>query len=864
MAQNAGNKTADTTNKSNGSLPKKNITDSIVVIHDSIVVITRTEHQFNQGAIFNPVDQLAGKMSGLTVTQPGGDPNQTANVSIRGQASIYGNQSPLFVVDGVILDNGDQFQNIPPDEIVSYTVLKDASSTAMYGVRGSNGVIIVTTKRGKKGHPVISYDGLVAVASQSKYFDLLNAPEYLNAISQIPNVDASIYNKGANTDWQKAIGRTAIQQKNSLSVSGGSNDITYLGAVDYLDQPGIIQNNGKEQLGLRFNTELKTLADKLDVKAGIQYVNTTRKFTDYSNFSYVFNAPPTYPVKNTDGSYFAFSDFNEANPVEHLNEDVLGDKEHLTLINGSVDYSIIPGLKIGLLAFADLNNIHASGNIPTFPQEGNIGVSGTANENTHVYNGNIHLVYDKAFGKNTLNLLAAYEYNDHSFETNEYYIYNTNPLETSPGSYKEEYKLRSFIMRAAYSYDDRFYATASLREDASPAFQPDQHGYFPSVSAAYRLKKDVFANTGWISDLKLRAGYGVSGNGTDQSGNPMTRWEEIHGTSAGLDFSFFNGHLSGSIDYFNNQVHNLLAPFTLPSPPFVPNMVLANAGELTNKGFEFALSGRIISGNKLNWNAYGQITFITTTVTSLTGQYTYNGQTINLSATQIPVGYAEGRGLSSNPIEFLKTGYSPYVFYLPHYTGVDAQGNQTFDGQTVAQNPNPAGHYIDPAPKFNYGMTNSFDYGNWNLSFALRGVYGEKVFNNTLLNVETITRLPGNNVTKGALTNGIKDAPVVSDLWLEGASFLRLDNIALGYSFRNVSFASTLRVFIAANNVFVITGYRGVDPEIQTTPNGANNVLFAGASNGFMNRPYIDANYNGQGYYPMARTFSLGVNVSLK
>ncbi|HEX3384952.1 MAG TPA: TonB-dependent receptor, partial [Mucilaginibacter sp.] len=623
---------------------------------------------------------------------------------------------------GVILDNADQFQNIPPDEIVSYAVLKDAASTAIYGLRGANGVIIVTTKKGEKGHPTTSYDGLLGAASQSKYYDLLSAPQYLNAVSQIQNVDASIYNKNANTDWQKAIGRTAIQQRNSLSVSGGSDMFTYLGGVDYQNQPGIIQNSGKDQLGLRFNAELKAFADKLDVKAGIQYVNTTRKFADYSIFSYVPNAPPTYPVKNPDGSYFEFSNFNEENPVEHLNQEVLSGKENLTLINGSADYSIIHDLKIGLAGSADLNKIQSAGYIPHFADMGNLSESSQSNENTHLYNGNVYISYDKTFGKSTLDLLGAYEYNDYYYDSDYAKVAATNPPGGPSGTFKDEYKLRSLIARAAYSYDDRFYATASLREDGSTTFAPGEHAYFPSFSLAYRFKKDLLANVDWISDIKLHAGYGVTGNSIDQYGNPTPKWQEIHGSDIGLGFSLLNGRLSGDLNYFNNETSNALVLVSLPSPPFTGGILPANIGSLTNKGLEISLSGRIISGNKLNWTAYGQITFITTTIDNLSGQYTYNGQTYPISASQIPIDYAEGRGLSSNPIQFLKDGYSPYVFYLPHYTGVDAQGNQTFDGQSIAQNSNPAGHYIDPSAKFNYGITNAFDYGNWNLSFALRGV----------------------------------------------------------------------------------------------------------------------------------------------
>ncbi|HVV55818.1 MAG TPA: TonB-dependent receptor, partial [Mucilaginibacter sp.] len=432
------------------------------------------------------------------------------------------------------------------------------------------------------------------------------------------------------------------------------------------------------------------------------------------------------------------------------------------------------------------------------------------------------------------------------------------------GALGTKYMLTSFFARAAYNFDDIFYATASLRRDGSSTLEPDQHSYFPAISLAYSFK-NILASAGWISDMKLKAGYGVTGNNTDQYGNPVLQWEQVRGRNIGLDFSLFSGRLSGDMEYFNDQTRDLLLLGVLPSPPFVPGTALTNGGSLTNKGFELSLSAWIISGQKLSWTAYGQITFINTKVTDLSSRYTYNGQTYNLNTSQLPDGYAEGRGLSLNPIMFIKTGYSPYVFYLPHFTGVDAQGNQTFDGKTIQQNPNPQGYYIDAAPKFNYGITNSFDYGNWNLNVALRGVYGQKVFDNTLLNVETITRLPYNNVTKEALTNGIKDAPVASDKWLENASYLRLDNIQLSYSFKNVSFASVLRVFVAANNLFVITAYKGLDPEVKTSNSPANNNFFFGRNiTGSQNQPYIDNNYNGQAYYPMARTFSLGVNVSLK
>ncbi|HWD86588.1 MAG TPA: SusC/RagA family TonB-linked outer membrane protein [Mucilaginibacter sp.] len=881
-----------------GTTRKKDLTGAVENI---------TSKSFNQGAIINPIDQLAGKVAGLVITQPGGDPNQTASIRLRGQSSLSGGQSPLFVVDGVVLDDPRQFQDIPADDIASYDVLKDASAAAIYGARGINGVIIVTTKKGAAGKTTINYDGLAGEQTQSKYYDLLTPSEYRTTIQQLYPTALTTVDKGGNTDWQKAITRTAYSQRHTVSLSGGTNTSNFIASANYSNQQGIVLNTGKEQLGLRFSGEAKAIDDKLDIHAGLQNVSTTSKLVDYSIFSYMYNSPPTYPIRNADGSFYSYSDFNLANPVEHIDDDYARQYDYLTLINGSADYSITNALKIGVLGVLTRDNTQTHVFLPSL--EGSVNQAGDAQGNVNSYKGNIHITYDKTFGKSTLNVFAGYEYND--YLTNNFVAkgqqYITpqeldnnlgagNSLFNQIGSYADEYNLISYIGRVSYNYDNRLYLTGTMRNDGSSKVGVnDQRQWFPSLSAAYRFKKDLLANVDWIDDMKIRAGYGVTGDedainpyttlgligvvgqyydastgyypsaySTIQNENPNLKWETKQGRNVGLDFSLFNSRVTGEINYFNDKTTNLLYSYGVPTPPFFTNTILANVGSMTNKGIEVALNVQIVNKSKFRWNISGQLSTVDTKITSLNGTIFYAGKTYQLNSSQIPVGYAQGRGLSSNPITFLKPGYSPYVFYLPHYTGTDAQGNQTFDGQTITQNPTPAGHYIDPAPKFNYGFTNNLDYGNWSLNFAFRGVYGQKIFNNTLLDVETVTRLPGNNVTKEALTNGIKDAPVASDLWLEGASFLRLDNATLSYSFKNVSFANTLRVFVSGNNLFVITKYRGLDPEVKTENAAGGNILFGQNLNGSNNSAYIDANYGGQAYYPRVRAFSIGVNVSLK
>lgn len=883
-----------------GTARKKDVTGAVEQL---------SSKNFNQGAVINPVDQLSGKVAGLTITQPGGDPNQSASVRLRGQSSLSGGLSPLFVVDGIILDDPNQFQNIPPDDIASYDVLKDASAAAIYGSRGANGVIIVTTKKGSAGKAQISYDGLIGSAVQSKYYDLLNRSQYVDAISQIKGVTVSSYDKGGDVDWQKAITRTAMQQRHSVSIMGGTNNFNYVGSANYQDQQGIVLGSDKKQLGLRFAGELKAMDNKLDVKMGIQNVSTNRGLVLYDNFSYMYNAPPTYPIKNANGSYNEFTDFNLENPVEHINEESFRLYEYLTLINGSLDYTIVNGLKIGAQGAISRNNVQGHAFMPTFADQANLNAAEQSNENTNSYKANVHVTYDNTWGKSTLSFFGGYEYNDYLYDNFTAYgrqyitpVQQDNNLGAGVqtydaiGSYKDEFELQSLIGRANYNYDNRFYVTGTIRMDQSSKFGSEfQKGYFPSFDVAYRFKKDFLSNVKWIDDIKIRLGYGVTGNsdaispyGTletiapaakyyngatdqyltsyqvNQNANPALKWEERHGRNIGLDFSLFGSRINGNVNYFNDKTTNLLYSYTVPTPPFVINNILANVGSLTNKGLEIALNGDAVKGQKFSWNVGGQISFVKTTVTSLSGTFSYAGVNYPLNSSQIPTGYAVGRGLSSNPITFLKPGYSPYVFYLPHYTGTNSAGDQTFDGQTIAQNANPAGHYIDPAPKFNYGITNTFNYGAWSLNFALRGVYGQKIFNNTLLDVATVTRLPGANVTREALTNGIKDSPVASDLWLENASFLRLDNATLSYAFSNVSFANSLRVFISTNNLFVITHYKGLDPEVKTENATGGSILFGSNLNGSNNQAYIDANYGGQAYYPRVRSFTFGVNIALK
>ena len=866
-----------------GTTRKKDLTGAVASI---------AAKDFNQGIVTNPIQQVQGKVAGLVITVPGGDPNQAPIIRLRGQTSLTGGQTPLIVVDQVPLDDPNQLNNIAPGDIASYDVLKDASATAIYGSRGANGVIIITTKKGRAGRTLVEYNGYVGMDMQAKKYPMLTADEWRAAVTNPGSLD-----KGANTDWQDAINRTAFAQSHTISVSGGAGGFSYRGSVNYLNQEGIMINNGKELYGLRFNAQQKTLNDKLEISLGIISTTTNRKLLNYGNVSKVFNTPPTYPVYNPDGSYYEFSDFEQYNAVQHMNEEVNKGTEYLSLLYGTANYEIITGLKVGVTGSLSHFNNQVQFFQPTFPIEGNFNNASSSNYNSDSRKGDIHVNYLKSFDKHSIAVTGVYENNyfvnsslgatgsnflvpenqDNNFSS------AIDPTRVSATTYKEESRLISFLGRVNYIYNDRYYVTASIRRDGSSKFGSNNRwGNFPSFDVAWRISQEGFMKgITWLNELKIRAGYGVTGNAEaitpyatlllygpggryydavnqiypqsyspSQNENPDLRWEERHGKNIGVDFALFNNRLSGDLNFFNDETKNLLYTYTVPVPPFFINNILANVGNLTNKGVELALSGQAVKNQKLTWTIGGQITFVRTKVVSLSGKY----KGYDLTTDQIPGGYAVGRGLSSNPITYLKPGYAPYIFYLAHFTGVDKDGHQLFDSAGVKsltqdQNPNPTKYYIDPSPDFSWGLNNSFVYGKWDFNFFMRGVVGQKIFNNTLLNFENVNRLPGNNVTRKALTNGIKDAAFASDLWLQKASYMRLDNATLAYTFSFNKTIKSIRAYISGNNLFMVSSYEGIDPEIQNANTGPN-------------QAYIDVTYYGSAFYPRTRSLALGVNVT--
>jgi TonB-linked SusC/RagA family outer membrane protein len=877
-----------------GTARKKDVTGAVSTI---------SAKNFTEGLVTTPMEQIQGKVPGLVITKVDGDPNASIVIRLRGQTSLSGGQSPLIVLDGVILDDVNQISNIPPGDILSYDVLKDASATSIYGARGANGVIIVNTRKGRSGRMQVDYSNYISVSTVAQKPKLLTTPEFYEESRKI-GVDPSAYDSynsasGVTNDWGGAILRAGVAHNHSVSISGGTENFNYRGSLNYLNQQGIVINTGREQIGIRFNAEQKAMNGKLNIQFGVVNTSTDRKLVNRNIFNWANVIPPYIRLKLADGTDNPVFQYNYQSPVIYQNMITNKAKEHFTQEYATVDYKLIKDLTVGVTGSISKFNVQGDYYLPVIPGQNNLNRALKSSTNRDSKKGDIHLNYLKSIGKNNFSATGVYEYNYYTFNSysaaGEGYVVDANTNNSLQNgnsslnkinSYKDEFKIISFLARATYNYDSKYYLTASFRRDGSSKFGANNRwGNFPSISAAWRLKNESFIkNIDWIDDLKINAGYGVVGNqdaigsyntlttlssgGTtydptntnnpypvgfapNQNPNPDLVWEERHGKNLGIDFAILNSRISGSVSAFNDLTKNLLFNYSVQVPPnFVPN-VLANVGSLTNKGVELQLNGDVVSSKDLTLSVGGQITTINTKIKSLSG--TWNGQ--QLATDNIQVGSASGRGLSANPITWLVVGKSPYTFLLPHYVGKTAEGLSQFkkeDGSLTTNYLEAKNEYIDPYPKFNYGFTTNLAYKKWTLNVFLRGVSGIKIFNNTNLNLANYNNLPSVNTLREAVTSGLRDNPTPSDYWLEKASFLRLESLTLSYSMPKLKGIENMRFYISGNNLFVATPYRGLDPEIATVNNEATPA-------------FIDLTYSGSGgYYPKARSITLGVNISFK
>ena len=865
-------------------------------------VMNVSSSEFNKGVLTDPIQALQGKASGVQISKKGGNPNDGFTVQIRGAGGLATGSTPLYVIDGV---PGVDPTTIPAEDIESFNVLKDASSTAIYGSRGANGVIIITTKRGQSssGKSTIDVNTYISMDQVAKRLDLLSATDIRSFIQRnnIAQVDA-----GGNTDWQNEIYRKGFSQNYNIAVGGGNERSNYRISGTWSDFQGVIKGTEKQRFTTTANVTQKLLNDKLVVDGSMA---ATFEENDYEDFGgattgnsptdilyQAFQRSPLQPVTNQDGSYYENLGygFQYYNPVATINDIQNQRSAKRIRTNGSIQYEIIPGLK------AKLNGAYTRDDSESFyfqpassPTSFTKGRGSRDYKNTTTKVLEAYLNYDKTFAEvHSLSVVGGYSWqgqmNDgfNAFGTNAQSEYvQSNNLQGlavvdygSIGSYENDWTLISFFGRAAYNFDQKYFATVTIRRDGSSKFGTNNKwGTFPSGSLAWAAKnesflKDVF----WLDQLKLRVGYGLTGNTegfdsywsmpvikpsgmqpsmddgvsptvvyqTSRDANPYLKWETMQEINLGLDWGVWNSRIQGSVELYSRRTVDLIYNYSLPQPPSKTGNVMANAGIMTNKGIEANISYQVADLKNFNFKTSLTFSHNINNVEKLSdGIYAWKDKQRS---------YINARGMVGQWTQYLDEGMSLGTWYLPHFVSFSptgafyyatATGGITSD-VTKAERRN-AGSAM---PKVNLGWSNSLTiYKNIDLSFLFRAILGYKVYNVSAMYFSDPKLLPSFNANQQAVTwyeTKINGTPTASDYWLEDGSFLRLDNVTLGYNVPNTNKLgiSRFRVYFTGTNLLTITGYKGIDPELS----------YSGIEFG------LD-NFN---VYPKTRSFTLGLQLN--
>jgi TonB-linked SusC/RagA family outer membrane protein len=891
---------------------------------------TVTSKDFNVGVINNPLQAVQGKVAGLSITAPNSDPtNNRPIIRLRGIGSLSANAEPLIVIDGVL---GAPLNAVAPEDIEKVDVLKDASAAAIYGARGANGVIIITTKRGKAGRTQVDYNAYVGFDSPQRLPRVLSPDAYFARYNELnPNTPSTT---DVRTDWFREITRTAVSMNHNLGISGGSEQFNYRGSIAYLQQPGMALNSGMDRLNARLNLGQKALNNRLDVQLNLSANLYDKQFADYGAFDRAALYSPLEPVYNPDGSFNAPNiAFNFQNPVAMLLQRINEGQEKQLLGNVRINLEVLPGLTAGVHASYSLFNGTYGRFTPRSyfdknDQPNNSVSSGS--RNTNEVNDRLveyTLNYAKTFGRHTVGALVGYTYQYLSSESfgltgrdfPDNFTYNNlgagDQLLTRDDIFsgKTESKLDGLLARLNYAYDNRYLLTANFRRDGSSRFGANnRYGYFPSVSAGWRISNEEFMrDNATFSELKLRVGYGVTGNqngigdyasrllfgpnGTyasptatvnnplqyrtayffSQNANPDLQWETSAMTNIGLDFGLLNNRLTGSLELYTKDTRNLLFTYSVnpgdkygDNLTYITNSFLANIGTMNNRGVELTLDYTILDKAALQWRTNLNLAHNRNRVVQLSG----NGLTFPEEGVRFGLIYGGTNGYG--PYGVLKEGLPVGTFWMPIEVGLDDQGRPLYEvrnAEGVLQDPTTdpgratrqnAGN---PQPTLTLGWGNSLVYKNFDLTIFFRGAFGQKVFNASNLVYDNPTTFRANdpnalNVYRTAFegTNADLRLPgAVSSRYVEDGSFVRLDNLNFGYTLPvRPTWLRTLRAYVAGQNLLLITKYKGLDPEVRS---GNTTNTYGGVSSVGDNLAFGLDDFT---FYPRSRTVSVGLTAS--
>lgn len=878
-----------------GTMKKSDLTGSVSSI---------TSDNFKLGTDLTPQQLMQGAFSGVNISQNSGKPGGSNTIRVRGGTSITASNDPLYVIDGVPISTSagvnqsnigssttdffDQepinpLSNINPNDIESINILKDASATAIYGSRGANGVIMITTKKGKAGMRQLDYSFNLGVSTVAKKLDVLTGDEYRKTVSEL---GLTLDDKGQNTDWQDVIFRTAISQNHYVSFMSGSENTSYRASAGYSNQNGVMEGSGMKSANARMNINHKALNDKLKLNMNISYGETNSDQAPVSNTvgsemgssmlyeAYVFN--PTYPIYNEEGDYYDVPPYR-VNPAS-FSKELLDERATSQFLgNLTADWNFYKPFTLQVNAGYNKNTINRNSYISKSNLLGNGNNGYVTVQKLSDYSKLLETIlkYNQSFGKYNIDAMVGYSWQyfysegqttkAYGFLSDNFKWYSLAAAQTveSVSSYAESNTLISMYGRINYNYADKYLLTATVRRDGSSRFgSGNKWGIFPSVAVSWRISQEDFFQNDIMSDLKLRASFGITGSqeignynslstlGASTNGylvggekitivlpqqytNPDLKWEQTAQTDIGIDFGFLNGKIRGSIDYYYKKTTDLLLSVAVPSPSLITTQI-ANVGTVTNQGIELDLSFDLMRTKNFAWDANLNLSHNKNEVVSLS-----NGQ---WTGDNMQVAPCQGQGLSGTYAQLIMPGQPIGTFYGKRFIGV-VDGVEQFanDGE-----PEVIGC---AQPDLTFGLGTNLQYKNWTLSLNFRGSIGNDVYNCTANNLAYLSNLPGRNVLKEAVTSGVNrdQAKVYSSRFIEDGSFVRLDNLSLGYNFSLPKlYISNARVFVSAQNLFVITGYSGADPEVNSEISRTG-VAPLGVD-------YLS--------YPKARTFSMGINLS--
>jgi len=851
--------------------------------------------EFNQGGVRSPLDLIQGKVAGLTITRTqGNNPNAGTAIQLRGVTSLTGSISPLIVIDGI---PGGSLDMLQQDDIESFDVLKDGSAAAIYGTRANGGVILITTKKGRAGDPHFEYSTYFQREMVDRKPNYLSTDQFRDLIKQ--GIISSDQDYGSSSDlYDELINRNNISQYHYLSASGGGFSTNYRASVYYNDAQGIAKQNGRQEFGGRLNINQRGLQDRLRLQLNLasNFNNANLLGGKTGDFEQAVQRNPTAPIIEN-GEFVETQAYNNYNPMSRLVNRIQDRNQQTFLGDARLTLDLTDDLSVSAFGSYQRNNwndrsYRSMNDWDQRPSSQYQGMGYASKYNrldwAQTFEGTID--YNNEFsGDHTFGAIAGYSYqyatleefsaNNNGFTTDAFKDWNlgagsaiNNDQLPKPGmgSFKEDNTLIAFFGRVNYTFRQRYFAQAILRHEGSSRFGTNHKwGNFPAASVGWDIsQEDFFDSVSFVDNLKIRVGYGVTGNqgianyqslvtlstggvypqagvfyqtyGAARNPNPDLKWEKKQETNVGLDFAILDNRLSGSLDVYHRKTVDLLYQYTAQQPPFVRSSIYTNVGSISNNGVELQLNFAAVSRDDFSWTL------------DFAGNSQFNKLT-SLSDETFKANYLEFYGLPSpgnlGAAIRLEEGGAVGNFYGKRFAGFNEEGKWLFykeDGSTGTAGemaPEDLAIIGNGVPNYMASLNNHFRYKNFDLTVFFRGKFAFDILNTQDLYFGNKKWLP-NNLLESAITknNELNDDPQYSDYYLEKGDFVKLDNISLGYNFNfNTPYIRSMKIYVTGRNLATFTGYSGLDPELQDT--------------GF------ETGVETRGFYPRTKSMAVGINI---